>query len=63
MESYLWDHDLTKQTLKKVGKIAKTMNIETSLSLSDPFCVDRHRDELKEFIEKNSTLDFLDYVL
>ena len=30
----LWDHDLTKQTLKKVGKIAKAMNIETSLSLS-----------------------------
>ena len=50
MESYLWDHDLTKQTLKKVGTIAKAMNIETSLSLSDPFCVDRHRDELQSFI-------------
>ena len=61
MESYLWDHDLTKQTLKKVGKIAKTMNIETSLSLSDPFCVDRHRDELKEFIEEYVGLVFCNF--
>jgi len=61
MESYLWDHDLTKQTLKKVGKIAKTMNIETSLSLSDPFCVDRHRNELKEFIEEFVDLVFCNF--
>jgi len=50
MESYLWDHELTKQTLQKVGQIAKQNKIETSLSLSDPFCVDRHRNELKDFI-------------
>jgi sugar/nucleoside kinase (ribokinase family) len=57
MESYLWDHDLTKQSLQKVGEIAKAQNIETSLSLSDPFCVDRHRDELKKFVE-----DYVDIV-
>ena len=57
MESYLWDHDLTKQTLQKIGEIAKSQKIETSLSLSDPFCVDRHRDELKKFVE-----DFIDIV-
>ena len=61
MESYLWDHDLTKQTLKKVGKIAKAMNIETSLSLSDPFCVDRHRDELQSFIEEYVDLVFCNF--
>ena len=61
MESYLWDHDLTKQTLKKVGKIAKIMNIENSLSLSDPFCVDRHRDELKNFITDNVDLVFCNF--
>ena len=57
MESYLWDHELTKQTLKKFGKIAKSKSIEISLSLSDSFCVDRHRDELKNFIT-----DFVDLV-
>ena len=57
MESYLWDHELTKKTLQKVGDMAKSKNIETSLSLSDPFCVDRHRHELKKFVE-----DFVDLV-
>ena len=52
MESYLWDHELTKKTLKKFGDIAKSKNIEISLSLSDPFCVDRHRDELNNFIKE-----------
>ncbi|GIR64943.1 MAG: hypothetical protein CM15mP70_00500 [Pelagibacteraceae bacterium] len=37
------------------------MNIETSLSLSDPFCVDRHRDELKEFIEEYVDLVFCNF--
>ena len=57
MESYLWDHDLTKKTLQTFGKIAKSQNIETSLSLSDPFCVERHKDELNKFIE-----DYIDLV-
>ena len=61
MESYLWDHEYTKQTLKKVGNIAKTKNIETSLSLSDPFCVDRHLDELKSFIEEYVDLVFCNF--
>jgi sugar/nucleoside kinase (ribokinase family) len=61
MESYLWDHDLTKKTLRKFGDMAKDKNIETSLSLSDPFCVDRHRDELKDFIAKNVDLVFCNF--
>ena len=61
MESYLWDHELTKQTLKKVGQIAKQNKIETSLSLSDPFCVDRHRNELKNFISEYVDLVFCNF--
>jgi len=61
MESYLWDHELTKQTLQKVGQIAKQNQIETSLSLSDPFCVDRHRDELKDFITEYVDLVFCNF--
>ena len=61
MESYLWDHELTKKTLKKFGDIAKSKNIEISLSLSDPFCVDRHRDELNNFIKENVDLVFCNY--
>ena len=61
MESYLWDHELTKKTLKKFGEIAKPKNIEISLSLSDPFCVDRHRDELNNFIKENVDLVFCNF--
>jgi len=61
MESYLWDHELTKKTLKKFGDIAKSKNVEISLSLSDPFCVDRHRDELNNFIKENVDLVFCNF--
>ena len=61
MESYLWDHELTKKTLKKFGDIARSKNIEISLSLSDPFCVDRHRDELINFIKENVDLVFCNF--
>ena len=61
MESYLWDHELTKKTLKKFGDIARSKNIEISLSLSDPFCVDRHRDELNNFIKENVDLVFCNF--
>ena len=61
MESYLWDHELTKKTLKKFGDIARSKNIEISLSLSDPFCVDRHRDELNNFIKDNVDLVFCNF--
>ncbi len=61
MESYLWDHELTKKTLKKFGDIAKSKNIEISLSLSDPFCVDRHRDELNNFVKENVDLVFCNF--
>ena len=61
MESYLWDHELTKKTLKKFGDIAKSKNTEISLSLSDPFCVDRHRDELNNFIKENVNLVFCNF--
>ena len=61
MESYLWDHELTKKTLKKFANIAKSKNTEISLSLSDPFCVDRHRDELNNFIKENVNLVFCNF--
>ncbi len=61
MESYLWDHELTKKTLQKIGNMAKLKGIETSLSLSDPFCVERHREELENFITENIDLVFCNF--
>lgn len=58
MEAYLWDHDLTKEALKKVGELSKELGFELSFSLSDPFCVMRNRVELENFISNNVDLVF-----
>ncbi len=58
MEAYLWDHELTKVALKKIGKFSKELKFELSFSLSDPFCVMRNRQELEEFISNNVDLVF-----
>jgi sugar/nucleoside kinase (ribokinase family) len=58
MEAYLWDHDLTKAALKKVGELSKELKFELSFSLSDPFCVMRNRLELEDFISSNVDLVF-----
>ena len=61
LETYLWDHDLTKKTLMEISKRAKELSIEVSMSLSDPFCVQRHREELLEFIKQNVDLVFCNF--
>jgi sugar/nucleoside kinase (ribokinase family) len=58
MEAYLWDHELTKAALKKVGELSKELKFELSFSLSDSFCVMRNRSELEEFISNNVDLVF-----
>lgn len=58
MEAYLWDHDLTKAALKKVGELSKELKFELSFSLSDPFCVMRNRSELEHFISDSVDLVF-----
>jgi len=58
IEAYLWDHDLTKAALKKVGELSKELKFELSFSLSDPFCVMRNRSELEHFISDSVDLVF-----
>ncbi|MAV82214.1 MAG: hypothetical protein CMI90_01965 [Pelagibacteraceae bacterium] len=61
IEAYLWDHNLTKKALEKVGQLSKKLNFELSFSLSDPFCVVRNRTELQEYITKNVDLIFCNF--
>ncbi len=49
--SYLWDTDTQKAAVLKAMKAAKEAGLKVVLSLSDPFCVGRHKDELKAIIE------------
>ena len=52
LEGYLFDGDETKKAFKMVADIAHKGGKKIALSLSDPFCVERHHKDLAEFIEK-----------
>ena len=45
LEAYLWDKGLSEEMFKHVINIAKNNNIKIAMSLSDIFCVSRHRED------------------
>jgi len=57
LEGYLWDSELAKNAFLKAAQIAKQSNTKIILSLSDSFCVDRHRKSFLELI--NSYIDIV----
>ena len=58
LEGYLWDRPEAKQACIKASKIARSAGGKVALSLSDPFCVDRWRDEFLPLIN-----DHIDIVI
>lgn len=44
-EGYLWDPPRAKQAILKTAEIAHAAGREVAFTLSDPFCVDRYREE------------------
>ena len=44
-EGYLWDMDIAKSAIRAAMEVASSAGRTVSLTLSDSFCVDRHRDE------------------
>lgn len=50
LEGYLWDSEEAKRAFKKAIIIALETGGKVSLSLSDSFCVDRHRNEFLSLI-------------
>ncbi len=49
-EGYLWDQPLAKEAIRMTANHAHAAGREVSMTLSDSFCVDRHRDEFLELI-------------
>ena len=45
LEGYLWDKGISEEMFKYVIKLAKKNNIKIAMSLSDIFCVTRHRKD------------------
>ena len=58
MEGYLWDPEDAKAAFLKAADIAHKAGRDVSLSLSDPFCVDRHRDEFKDLVTNHVDILF-----
>jgi fructokinase len=45
LEGYLWDKGISEEMFKHVIKLAKKENIKVAMSLSDIFCVSRHKQD------------------
>ena len=52
IEGYLWDTESAIAAIRKSIKIAKENGVKTSFSLSDPFCVGRHRAEFLKLLKE-----------
>ncbi len=58
MEGYLWDSPTAKQAFLRAARVAHAAGRKVSLTLSDPFLVDRYKDQLKDFVEKHIDIVF-----
>jgi sugar/nucleoside kinase (ribokinase family) len=58
IEGYLWDRKVAKEAILKSVKIAKESGCMVSLSLSDSFCVDRHRKDFLDLVENGTDIVF-----
>lgn len=50
MEGYLWDKPPAKEAYRKAAKAAHAAGRMVSLTLSDSFCVDRHRADFRSLV-------------
>ncbi|MBM3579325.1 MAG: adenosine kinase [Alphaproteobacteria bacterium] len=57
LEGYLWDDAETIEALQKAIQIAKKRDVKVAFSLSDSFCVTRHRQDFIDLVLNN--LDIL----
>jgi fructokinase len=57
LEGYLWDKGISEKMFKHAINIAKKNNIKIAMSLSDIFCVTRHKQDFYNLL--NNDLDIL----
>jgi sugar/nucleoside kinase (ribokinase family) len=50
LEGYLWDAPMAKEAMIKAAKLAHDAGRRVALTLSDPFCVDRHRESFRDLV-------------
>ncbi|MFA9230452.1 MAG: adenosine kinase [Microgenomates group bacterium] len=57
LEGYLYDKPQGKQAFERAAKLCQAAGGQAGIALSDPFCVDRHRDSFRHLVKD------LDYVI
>jgi sugar/nucleoside kinase (ribokinase family) len=58
MEGYLFDRDDAKKAFRRAASVAHENGRKVSLTLSDSFCVDRHRDDFAALVHEDVDLLF-----
>ncbi|NNK16788.1 MAG: adenosine kinase [Sulfitobacter sp.] len=58
LEGYLFDHDAGKTAFREAARATKAGGGKAGIAISDPFCVERHRDDFMSLIKHD-----LDYVI
>lgn len=57
-EGYLWDPPRAKEAIRQTAALAHAAGREVSMTLSDPFCVDRYREEFLDLM-RSGTVDIV----
>jgi sugar/nucleoside kinase (ribokinase family) len=58
LEGYLFDKDAAKSAFREAAKRAKAAGAKVALTLSDPFCVERHRDDFRKLVKEGADIVF-----
>ena len=58
LEGYLWDPPRAKEAFVKAAALAHEAGNQVALSLSDSFCVDRHREEFRQLVDQHVDILF-----
>jgi len=58
LEGYLWDKGTAEEMFKKIINLAKKNNIKIAMSLSDIFCVTRHREDFIKLLKNDLNILF-----
>jgi sugar/nucleoside kinase (ribokinase family) len=53
LEGYLWDKGISEKMFKHVIQLAKKNNFKIAMSLSDIFCVTRHREDFFKLLKND----------
>jgi fructokinase len=53
LEGYLWDKGMSEEMFKHIINLAKKNNIKIAMSLSDIFCVSRHREDFFKLLKND----------